>query len=97
MHDGNEIGFAPIAIDRKGRLARRPARRRAIVPASPAAVDEVFAGLARIESAHGPEPRSPLRPIEPAEFRDLTKELDRQHERLAQLLREIDGDTTASE
>jgi len=90
--------------------------------ASPAAVDEVFAMLARnVERmqqsharVHGPEhstpadepqadlgtaPSSPSRSqrstIDPATIRDLDAEMDRQHKRLAQLLRDIDAASAA--
>jgi hypothetical protein len=43
-----------------------------------AAYDEVYAGL-------------PGRALDPAPFRELAADLDRQHERLQQLLRDLDA------
>ena len=99
--------------------------------ASPAAIDEVFAMLARnverMRQSHarvsgakhampadepiaattttgtptgvGTIPSSPIRPsrstIDPATIRHLDAEMDRQHERLAHLLRDIDATTAA--
>ena len=48
----------------------------------PAAVDEIFAGLER-------------RAFDPRSLRDLAADVDRQHERLQQLLRDIDSAATS--
>jgi hypothetical protein len=55
-----------------------PAARRHMPEVSPEAVDEIFAGLAR-------------RAFEAEPLRDLAADLDRQHERLRQLLNDIDS------
>jgi hypothetical protein len=96
MNDqSNQYGGA-ASQQRGGRPARRPARRRSVMAASAAAVDEVFAGLARMEPAHASGRATPPRVIDPAEVRNLADQLDRQHERLARLLRDLDGGIAAS-
>ena len=84
----------------------RPVRRHAVQPASAAAVDEVFANLARLDATRRADARSSSRPHHAVPFRDakfgdehfrndhlrdLAVEMNRQHERLAQLIRDIDG------
>ena len=56
-------------------------RRRPQPDVSPDAVDEIFARLAR-------------RAFDPMPLRELANDLDRQHERLKTLLREIDAATS---
>ena len=85
--DALDTGFAPVTREPLDRGARRRVRETA----APAAVDEVFANLARNESARRADARSESRPLAAGQFRDLAAEMDRQHERLAQLLRDIDG------
>jgi hypothetical protein len=87
----NEMSVAPSALGR----GFRTVRHHAIGPASPEAFDEVFASLARRESAHAQTSSAMVRSIDPTQFRDLAAEMDRQHERLTQLLRDIDGDTAS--
>ena len=93
--DSREIHFTALAGDRKTRPARSPARRRAVEAASPAAFDEVFANLARTDPTHAPAPAVGPRHIDSAQLRGLATSLDRQHERLTQLLRDIDGPATS--
>jgi hypothetical protein len=80
---------------------QRPVGRRIVVAASPAAVDEVFANLARREATRRADASSSTRPHHAAQINqatfgdehlhDLAVEMNRQQERLAQLLRDIDG------
>jgi hypothetical protein len=56
--------------------------RRTKPHVSPAAVDEIFAGLA-------------TRAFDPRPLRELAADLDRQHERLRSLLRDLDSAGTA--
>ena len=85
------VDFRPTTVDREPRRAQHPISHRAVETASPAAVDEVFAALARNAHARPRVDAAESRRIDPAEFRDLNAEMDRQHERLAQLLRDIEG------
>ena len=73
------------------RAAQRPLWRRTDQAAFPAAVDEVFANLARAEWSRRFDDANGRQPLDPKQFRDLATEMDRQRERLAQLLRDIDG------
>ena len=91
-NDAFDNGFAPVTMNR----AQRSSPRHAVAAASPAAVDVVFANLARRETARRADARSESRPLHAGQFRDLATEMDRQHERLAQLIRDIDG-SAASE
>jgi hypothetical protein len=52
--------------------------RRTQPHVSPVAVDEIFAGLA-------------ARAFDPKPFRELAADLDRQHDRLRSLLRDLDA------
>jgi hypothetical protein len=87
----NKLSGAPSTLGR----GYRTVRHHAIGPASPEAFDEVFANLARRESSHAQTRAATARPIDATQFRDLAVEMDRQHERLAQLLRDIDGGTAS--
>ncbi len=85
-------GSTPVTQPRE----QRPARRHAVACVSPAAVDEVFASLARREATRRADVCSESRPhradqFREVPFRDLAMEMERQHDRLAQLLRDIDG------
>lgn len=73
-------------------VPRTPLQRRQRDYASPAAIDEVFANLAarqeRVERNVGST-------LNAGEFRDTSDAMNRQRERLAQLLRDIDATPTA--
>jgi vacuolar-type H+-ATPase subunit I/STV1 len=79
-------------------IASKPARRPMIAAhehASPAAFDEIFANFARRqdhverENERRTESSNELR-IDAAQIRDNAQEMQRQLDRLAQLLRDID-------
>jgi len=100
--DAFDRGLEPVTKLR----TPRPARRHVVASASPDAVDVVFANLARLDVLRRADGRSCSRPHRAAQAQDakfdndhfrgdhlheLALEMDRQHERLAQLLRDIDG------
>ncbi len=96
----SELKLPPTA---SARTLLRTRQRVSDAP-SPAAIDKVFANLALnldcIERAnqrlqHHSTATEPAeeRPLNAHLFRDLNLEMDRQRERLAQLLRDIEGPT----
>jgi hypothetical protein len=65
--------------------------------APPEAFDEVFASLARIPTAETATAAAPTKPsLSAAPWVALTANLERQHERLSKLLREIETGAAAS-
>jgi len=78
--------FVPIAPHNSRRQPAAPAPHAAALP--PAAVDEIFANLARRqERGEHSDPRR----FDTKAIRDTATEMDRQGERLARLLRDIDA------